>query len=75
LVRSGKKVIHFYNASGMLENIIAFLENLQKKVDYINLNVSVEGVKSVKIIISGPRDLQYLALDRIRELARRFLES
>jgi hypothetical protein len=71
--KSGKKVIHFYNNSGKLENIIEFLENIQKKIDYINLNVSVSGTKSIKIILYGSRDLQYLACDRLRELAERFL--
>ena len=71
--RSGKKVIHFYNNSGKLENIIKFLENIQKKIDYVNLNVSVNGVKSIKITVYGSRDLQYLACDRLRELAEKFL--
>ena len=71
--RSGKKVIHFYNNSGKLENIVEFLENIQKKIDYINLNVSVSGTKSIKITLYGSRDLQYLACDRLRELAERYL--
>jgi len=71
--RSGKKVIHFYNNSGKLENIIEFLENVQKKIDYINLNVSVSGTKSIKITLYGSRDFQYLACDRLRELAERYL--
>ena len=75
MVKSGKKIVHFYNSSGSLENIVSFLENVQKKINYINLNVSVEGIKTVKITLSGPRDLQYLAVDRLKELANRFLES
>jgi hypothetical protein len=71
--KSGKKVIHFYNNSGKLENIVEFLENIQKKIDYINLNVSVSGTKSIKITLYGSRDLQYLACDRLRELAERYL--
>ncbi len=71
--KSGKKVIHFYNNSGKLENIIKFLENIQKKIDYVNLNVSVDGCRSIKITLYGSRDLQYLASDRLRELAERFL--
>ena len=71
--KSGKKIIHFYNNSGKLENIVEFLENIQKKIDYINLNVSVSGTKSIKITIYGSRDLQYLAYDRLRELAERYL--
>ncbi|TFG12436.1 MAG: hypothetical protein EU535_06210 [Promethearchaeota archaeon] len=71
--KSGKKVIHFYNNSGKLENVIEFLENIQKKIDYINLNVSVSGTKSIKITLFGSRDLQYLACERLRELAERYL--
>jgi hypothetical protein len=68
----GKKVIHFYNKSGSLENVIKFLENVQKKVNYLNLNVSVEG-KSIKITLFGPRDLQHLATERLKDLANRYL--
>lgn len=68
----GKKVIHFYNNSGSLDNVIKFLENVHKKVNYLNLNVSVEG-KSIKITLFGSRDLQYLATERLKELANRFL--
>ena len=71
--KSGKKIIHFYNNSGKLENVIEFLENIQKKIDYINLNVSVSGTKSIRITLYGSRDLQYLACDRVRELAERYL--
>jgi len=52
LKKVGKKVIHFYNSSGSLDNIIKFLENVQKKVNYLNLNASVEG-KSIKITLFG----------------------
>ncbi len=68
----GKKVIHFYNNSGSLDNVIKFLENVHKKVNYLNLNVSVEG-KSIKITLFGSRDLQYLATERLKELANRYL--
>ena len=44
-------------------------------MNYVNLNVSVDGCKSVKVTISGPRDLQYLAVDRLRELANQYLET
>ena len=71
--KSGKKVIHFYNNSGKLENLIKFLESIQKKIDYVNLNVSVDGSKSIKITLYGSRDLKYLACDRLKELAERFL--
>lgn len=68
----GKKVMHFYNNSGSLDNIVKFLENVQKKVNYLNLNVSVEG-KSIKITLFGSRDLQYLATERLKDLANRYL--
>ncbi|MFX1390562.1 MAG: hypothetical protein ACFE9Z_10900 [Promethearchaeota archaeon] len=70
--KGGKKVIHFYNNSGSLENVIKFLEEIQKKIDYLNLNVSVEG-KSIKIAIFGSRDLQSLATERLKDLADRYL--
>jgi len=72
--RGGKKVFHFYNASGELSNIINFLEDVQKKINYINLNCTVDG-NIVKVSIFGPRDLQSLASQRLRELADRYLES
>ena len=70
--KTGKKVIHFYNNSGNLDNVIRFLEDVQKKINYLNLNVSVEG-KSIKITIFGSRDLQYLAPERLKDLANRYL--
>lgn len=72
LPKSGKKVINFYNHSNNLENVVKFLEDIQKKVNYINLNVSVKG-RSIKITIYGTRDLQYLACDRLRALAKQHL--
>ena len=68
----GKKVIHFYNYSGSLDNAIAFLENIQKKINYLNLSVSVEG-KNIKITLFGSRDLQNLAMERLKDLANQFL--
>ena len=70
--KTGKKVIHFYNNSGNLDNVIRFLEDVQKKINYLNLNVSVEG-KNIKITIFGSRDLQYLATERLKDLANRYL--
>ena len=67
-----KKVIHFYNNSGNLENAIRFLEDIQKKINYLNLNVSMEG-KSIKITLFGSRDLQHLATERLKDLANRYL--
>ena len=68
----GKKVIHFYNNSGSLDNIIKFLENVQKKINYLNLNASIEG-KSIKITLFGSRDLQNLATERLKDLANQYL--
>jgi hypothetical protein len=70
--KGGRKVIHFYNSSGKIDNIINFLEKVQAKVNYLNLNCTVEG-KSIKITLFGPRDLQILAQERLRELADRYL--
>ncbi|MHA2009609.1 MAG: hypothetical protein ACXABO_13605 [Promethearchaeota archaeon] len=70
--KDGKKVIHFYNDSGSMDNVIEFLENIQKKINYLNLNVSVEG-KSIKITLFGSRDLQHLATERLKDLANRYL--
>jgi len=70
--RQGKKIIHFYNTSGSLNSIVDFLNNVQKKVNFINLTVKVEG-KSVKVTLFGPRDLQYLAADNLRDLADKYL--
>jgi hypothetical protein len=72
LKKVGKKVIHFYNSSGSLDNTIKFLENVQKKVNYLNLNASVDG-KSIKITLFGSRDLQNLATERLKDLANQFL--
>jgi len=71
----GKKTLHFFNYSGKLDNIVQFLEMVQKKVNYINLNATVEGIKEIKITISGPRDLQHLATTRLRHLAEKYLEG
>ncbi|MFX0047545.1 MAG: hypothetical protein ACFE8G_05175 [Candidatus Hermodarchaeota archaeon] len=70
--RGGKKVINFYNSSGDINNIIKFLEEVQKKINYLNLNCKVDG-KVIKITLFGPRDLQYLASERLRELANQYL--
>ncbi len=70
--KTGKKVIHFYNKSGTLDNVIRFLEDIQKKINYLNLNVSIEG-NSIKITLFGSRDLQHLATERLKDLANRYL--
>jgi len=72
LKKVGKKVIHFYNNSGSLDNVIKFLENVQKKINYLNLNARVEG-KNIKITLFGSRDLQNLATERLKNLANQYL--
>ncbi|MFX1530573.1 MAG: hypothetical protein ACFFBC_05635 [Promethearchaeota archaeon] len=72
LKKVGKKVIHFYNTSGSLDNIIKFLEHVQKKVNYLSLNANVDG-KNIKITLFGSRDLQNLATERLKDLADQFL--
>jgi hypothetical protein len=72
LRKGGKKVIHFYNESGSLDNLVEFLENIQKKINYLSLNVNVEG-KSIKITLFGSRDLQNLATERLKALANQYL--
>lgn len=68
----GKKmIIRFNNNSGSLENTIKFLENIQKKVNFIDLTVDVER-NDIKIILHGTRDLQYLAREKLEDLARQF---
>ncbi|MBD3254434.1 MAG: hypothetical protein GF383_05035 [Candidatus Lokiarchaeota archaeon] len=66
--KGGKKILRFYNNTGSLECVIQFLEQIQKKVNYIDLNATVDG-KDIKITLYGSRDLQYLAIERIRDLA------
>ncbi len=68
----GRKVLHFYNNTGDINKIILFLEDIQKKINYLSLNASVNG-KDIKITLFGPRDLQTLASERLRELANKYL--
>ena len=70
--KPGKKILVFYNSSGSIENTIKFLENVQKKINYLNLNITVEG-QTIKVILFGTRDLQYLACERLKELASTYL--
>ena len=72
LRKVGKRIVHFYNNSGSLDNAIIFLENIQKKINYLNLSVNVEG-KSIKITLFGSRDLQNLAVERLKDLANQYL--
>ena len=70
--KGGKRIIHFYNQNGDTNSVVQFLEEMQKKVNYLSLNCTVEG-KNIKITIFGPKDMQLLAIDRLKELAERFL--
>ncbi|MBD3198055.1 MAG: hypothetical protein GF317_23595 [Candidatus Lokiarchaeota archaeon] len=70
----GKKVINFYNYTGKLDNVIKFLESIQEKVNYINLSCNVEG-KDIKVTLSGPKDLQHLAIERLKVLSQKYLED
>ena len=65
-------IIRFYNNSKSLDNVVKFLENIKKKVNYIDLIVDVEN-NDIKITLKGSRDLQYLARERLQELANQFL--
>ncbi|MFX1313965.1 MAG: hypothetical protein ACFFHD_15345 [Promethearchaeota archaeon] len=70
--KHGKRIIHFYNSKGTIGNVINFLENIQKKINYINLNVIVEG-KMIKVTLFGSRDLQFLAIEKLKDLAQQYL--
>ena len=63
--------MRFYNNTGELQNTIKFLENIQKKINYLNLTAEVEG-KVIKVTLYGTKDLQHLARERLYELARKF---
>ncbi len=71
---TGKKKITFYNYSRSLDNVIQFLEAIQKKINFLDLYVIVEGPE-IKITIRGSRDLQYLATQKLKELAEQFLKE
>jgi len=71
---TGKKKITFYNYSRSLDNVIKFLEAIQKKINFLDLYVIVEGPE-IKITIRGSRDLQYLATQKLKELAEQFLKE
>ena len=70
--KGGKRIIHIYNQNGDTNIVVQFLEEMQKKVNYLSLNCTVEG-KNIKITIFGPKDMQILAIERLKELADRFL--
>ncbi len=72
---AGKKMImRYYNDTGLLENTVKFLENVKKKVNFINLTVDVAR-NDIKITLVGTRDLQYLAREKLEDLARQFLKN
>ncbi len=73
MILLSKKTIRFFNKSGKLDNTISFLESIQKKVNYINLQCIVEG-SDIEITLSGPQDLQLLAIERLKALADKWLE-
>ena len=66
-------IIRFINDNGSLENTVKFLENVKKKVNFIDLSVDVAS-NDIKIILNGTRDLQYLAREKLEDLARQFLK-
>ena len=73
--KPGKKIIQFYNGSGSLENVITFLEGVQKKVNFIDLHVDVDGTKDIKVTLFGSRDVQHLAIEKLRDLASQILNK
>ena len=64
-------IVRFYNNSGEFQNTVKFLENIQKKVNFINLTAEVEG-KTIKISLYGTKDLQHLAREKLYDLAHQF---
>ncbi|MFX1237398.1 MAG: hypothetical protein ACFFAS_19460 [Promethearchaeota archaeon] len=69
-----KMIVRYQNNSGSLENAVKFLEEVKKKINYINLTVIVED-KDIKITLQGTRDLQYLARERLEALAEKYLNA
>lgn len=67
-----KMIVRFYNNSGSLDNTVKFLENVKKKVNFIDLTVDVAS-KDIKVTLNGSRDLQYLAREKLEDLAKQFL--
>ncbi len=67
-------IIRFNNDTGSLENTVKFLENVKKKVNFIDLSVDVAR-NDIKITLSGTRDLQYLAREKLEDLAKQFLKN
>ena len=72
--KAGKKILKFYNYSKSLENVIQFLETVQKKVNFLDLNVMVER-NEIKVTLFGSRDLQHLASEKLKNLAEEILKQ
>lgn len=71
--KAGKKILSFYNYSKSLESVIQFLETIQKKVNFLDLNVIVER-NEIKVTLFGSRDLQHLASEKLKNLAEELLK-
>ena len=67
-------IIRFYNDSGSLENLVKFLENVKKKINFINFSIDCDR-NNIKIIVHGTKDLQYLAREKLDDLAKQFLKK
>ena len=75
MAKSRKKVVHLHNRSGSLENVIQFLESVQKHIGYLSLNVDVDGgCEDISVTLVGPSDLQQLASQRLQHLAEKYLD-
>jgi hypothetical protein len=71
----GKKmIIRYYNDSGSLENLVKFLENVKKKINFINFSIDCDR-NNIKIVVNGTKDLQYLAKEKLEDLAKQFLKK
>jgi hypothetical protein len=71
----GKKmIIRYYNDSGSLENLVKFLENVKKKINFINFSIDCDR-NNIKIVVNGTKDLQYLAREKLQDLAKQFLKK
>jgi len=62
--RGGRKVVNFYNSSGELANLVKFLEEVQKKINYLNLNCKVDG-KAIKITLKTKKHLFNYRLENL----------
>ena len=67
-------IIRYYNDSGSLENLVKFLENVKKKINFINFSIDCDR-NNIKIVVNGTKDLQYLAREKLQDLAKQFLKK